>query len=44
VAVLKGIFLKGNPLRILVVDAVFLLIFGLIVFAIANKKFKKKIV
>jgi ABC-2 type transport system permease protein len=44
VAVLKGIFLKGNPLRILFGDAVFLLIFGLLVFAIANRKFKKKIV
>jgi ABC-2 type transport system permease protein len=44
VAVLKGIFLKGNPLRILVVNAVFLLIFGIIVFAVANRKFKKRIV
>jgi ABC-2 type transport system permease protein len=44
VAVLKGIFLKGNPLRILVVNAVFLLIFGIIVFAAANRKFKKRIV
>ncbi len=44
VAVLKGIFLKGNPLRILVVDAVFLLIFGIIVFAAANRKLKKRIV
>jgi ABC-2 type transport system permease protein len=42
VSVLKGIFLKGNPLRILVTDAIFLLVFGLIVFAVANKKFKKK--
>lgn len=42
VSVLKGIFLKGNPLRILVTDAVFLLIFGLIVFAVANRKFRKK--
>lgn len=42
VTVLKGIFLKGNPLRILITDAVFLLIFGLIVFAAANRKFRKK--
>lgn len=42
VTVLKGIFLKGNPLRILITDAVFLLIFGLIVFAVANRKFRKK--
>lgn len=43
VSVLKGIFLKGNPLRILATEAVFLLIFGLVVFAAANKKFKKKV-
>jgi ABC-2 type transport system permease protein len=42
VSSLKGIFLKGNPFRILVTDAIFLLIFGLIVFAVANRKFRKK--
>lgn len=42
VSVLKGIFIKGNPLRILITDAIFLLIFGLIVFAAANRKFRKK--
>jgi len=44
VAILKGIFLKGNPVRILVFDAIFLLFFAGIVFIIANKKFRKKIV
>jgi ABC-2 type transport system permease protein len=44
VSVLKGIFLKGNPLRILVIDAIFLLIFAVIVFIAANRKFKKKMV
>lgn len=44
VSALKGIFLKGNPLRIIVVDAVFLLVFAVIVFAVANKKFRKQIV
>jgi ABC-2 type transport system permease protein len=44
VAILKGIFLKGNPVRILVFDAIFLLLFAGIVFIIANKKFQKKIV
>jgi ABC-2 type transport system permease protein len=44
VAILKGIFLKGNPVRILVSDAIFLLFFAGIVFIIANKKFHKKIV
>jgi ABC-2 type transport system permease protein len=44
VSVLKGIFLKGNPIRILVIDAIFLLIFAVIVFIAANRKFKKKMV
>lgn len=44
VTVLKGIFLKGNPLWILIPDAIFLLFFGLVVFAVANRKFKKKMV
>jgi len=44
VTVLKGIFLKGNPLRILVLDAIFLLFFAVIVFIIANRKFRKKMV
>jgi len=39
---LKGIFLKGNPLRILIMDVAFLLIFGAAIFVVANKKFKKK--
>lgn len=43
VSILKGIFLKGNPLKLLIADAVFLLFFGLVVFGIANKKFRKKI-
>jgi ABC-2 type transport system permease protein len=42
IIVLKGIFLKGNPLRLLVMDAIFLLIFGVVVFVIANKKLQKK--
>ncbi|MGC1455430.1 MAG: ABC transporter permease, partial [Nitrospirota bacterium] len=44
VTVLKGIFLKGNPVRILVIDAIFLLFFAVIVFIVANRKFRKKIV
>ncbi|MDH5202209.1 MAG: ABC transporter permease [Nitrospirota bacterium] len=43
VSMLKGIFLKGNTLGLLVMETVLLLIFGLTVFAIANKKFKKRI-
>ena len=44
VTVLKGIFLKGNPLRILIPDAIFLLFFAVVVFVAANRKFKKKMV
>lgn len=44
VTALKGIFLKGNPVRILIFDAIFLLFFAAIIFAVANKKFKKKLV
>ena len=44
VSVLKGIFLKGNPIRILMIDAIFLLFFGAVVFVVANRKFKKKMV
>ncbi len=44
VAVLKGIFLKGSPVRILVIDAIFLLFFAVIVFIVANRKFRKKMV
>ena len=44
VTVLKGTFLKGNPIRILVIDAIFLLFFAVIVFLVANRKFRKKMV
>jgi ABC-2 type transport system permease protein len=43
VALLKDIFLKANPLRFLVLDIVLLSIFGVVVFALANRKFRKKI-
>jgi len=41
VSVLKGIFLKGNALRLLAIDALFLLVFAVIVFVVATRKFKK---
>ncbi|MDA8423653.1 MAG: ABC transporter permease [Nitrospiraceae bacterium] len=44
IVVLKGIFLKGNRLAILMGDAIFLLVFAVIIFVVANRKFKKKIV
>lgn len=44
VSILKGIFLKGNTFRFLIIETILLTIFGLMVFALANKKFKKRIV
>jgi ABC-2 type transport system permease protein len=44
VTILKDIFLKGNGLAILAGDALLLAVYGIVVFTIANKKFKKKIV
>ncbi len=43
VSMLKDIFLKGNALDILLFETALLTIFGLAVFGIANKKFKKRI-
>jgi drug efflux transport system permease protein len=44
IVALKDIFLKGNRLAILMGDAIFLLVFAVVIFIIANRKFKKKIV
>jgi ABC-2 type transport system permease protein len=44
VALLKGIYLKGVGLNILIVEASLLAIFGLFMVAVANAKFKKKLV
>lgn len=43
VTILKGIFLKGSTLKFLMVETLLLLIFGLLVFAVANRKFKKRV-
>jgi ABC-2 type transport system permease protein len=43
VAVLKGLFLKGSTVRFLIADAIFLLIFAIVTFTIANRKFVKRI-
>ncbi|MEW6087023.1 MAG: ABC transporter permease [bacterium] len=42
VTILKGIFLKGNTLKILGFEAFLLTVFAAGIFAFANKKFKKK--
>jgi len=43
VTILKGIFLKGSPLGLLLLESFLLLAYGVAVFAIANRIFKKRI-
>jgi len=43
VSILKGIFMKGSTFRFLALETFLLSVFGLIVFALANAKFKKKV-
>jgi len=43
VTILKGIFLKGSTLSLLVTETTLLIVFGLLVFGLANRKFKKRI-
>ena len=43
VTILKGLFLKGVPPGFLAAEAALLTVFGLAVFALANRKFKKRI-
>jgi len=43
VTILKGIFLKGNTLSFLLLETLLLSVFGVIVFMLAIKKFKKRI-
>jgi len=43
VTMLKGIFLKGNGLHLLAFEALFLMIYGLVIFALANLSFRKRI-
>ena len=44
VTLLKGIYLKGVGPKVLFVEGIFLAVFGLVMFALANKKFKKKLI
>jgi len=44
VTIVKGIFLKGSTLSLLAFETILLVIFGLFVFAVANRKFKKRII
>jgi ABC-2 type transport system permease protein len=43
VAIVKGIYLKGNPLALIAGEAGLLAVFGLAVFAVANRKLVKRI-
>jgi ABC-2 type transport system permease protein len=43
VSILKGIFLKGTPLRLLITETLLLTLFGVVVFVLATRKFKKRI-
>jgi ABC-2 type transport system permease protein len=43
VTMLKGIFLKGSTLQFLLFETLLLAFFGLSVFAVANRKFRKRV-
>lgn len=43
VSILKGIFLKGSALKLLIFETSLLIVFGLMVFTLANRRFKKKV-
>lgn len=43
VVLLKGIYLKGVGPGVLYVEGIFLAVFGLVMFALANRKFKKRL-
>jgi len=43
VAILKGLFLKGSTAQFLIADASVLLVFAIIAFTVANRKFEKRI-
>ncbi len=44
IAILKSIYLKGAALEIILTEAIFLLIFGVVMILVANKKLKKRLV
>ncbi|MBP1765348.1 MAG: hypothetical protein H6Q65_2406 [Firmicutes bacterium] len=44
VAILKSIYLKGATLEIILTEALFLLVFGVVLILVANKKLKKRLV
>ena len=44
VAILKNIYLKGADLGIILTEAAFLVVFGIVMIMIANKKLGKRLV
>jgi ABC-2 type transport system permease protein len=44
VVLLKGIYLKGVGPRVLLAEGIFLSVFGLVMFFLANRKFKKRLI
>jgi ABC-2 type transport system permease protein len=44
VTILKGIFMKGSTFRFLALETLLLSVFGVVVFALANRIFKKKVI
>jgi ABC-2 type transport system permease protein len=43
IVILRGLFLKGNSMDVMWDEAVFLLLFALLMFGLALRKFKKKV-
>jgi ABC-2 type transport system permease protein len=43
VAILRGIYLKGIGVKIIWAEGIFLLLFGLIILMVSDRKFKKKL-
>jgi len=43
VTILKGIFLKGSTLKVLLPEALLLSLFAVLIFVAANRKFRKRI-
>jgi ABC-2 type transport system permease protein len=43
VTILKGIFLKGSTLKVLLPEALLLSLFAVLIFVVANRKFRKRI-
>jgi drug efflux transport system permease protein len=43
VRILKGVFLKGTPLSMLLLETALLVLFGVVLFLLTSRRFKKRI-